>query len=89
VLRIYARHGDGFMPRTEIAEMFSATLTADEVDAVINAGLVARVFVEEAPRGPRPHRETRGLRPRPLSNPPQQGGGLPGVARGGWARTFH
>jgi hypothetical protein len=51
VLRFYARHGDGFLSRPEIAEMFSATLTADEVDAVINAGLAARVFVEEAPRG--------------------------------------
>jgi hypothetical protein len=51
VLRLYARHGDSFLSRPEIAEMFSATLTADDIDAVINAGLAVNEFVEEASRG--------------------------------------
>jgi hypothetical protein len=40
-------------PPTEAqkGETIADTLTADEVDAVINAGLSARLFVEEAPRG--------------------------------------
>ncbi len=50
VLRLYADHADSFLPRAEVVEMFSATLTADEVDEVIDAGVARGVFVEE-PRG--------------------------------------